>query len=99
MQLAQVQVVGARLITELIKATSIQALNIKAYLTHISLELDKEIDQIAICVYSGLLYHMVVKGRYTHLRRIFILLDVLKKQRLKLFDDNICKLEKNLLIL
>lgn len=42
MQLAQVQVLGARLIIGAFRATSMQVLNIEAYLTLIGLELDKK---------------------------------------------------------
>ncbi len=42
LQLAQLQVLGARLITGAFKATSTQALNVEAYLTTIGLEWDKK---------------------------------------------------------
>ena len=44
MQLAQVQALGARVITGAFKVTSVPALNIEAYLTPIKLELDKKTD-------------------------------------------------------
>lgn len=45
MQLAQVQPLGAPIITRAFKAISVPALNIEAYLTSIRLELDKKTDQ------------------------------------------------------
>lgn len=42
MQLTQVQALGAHLITRVIKATLAQVLNVEAYLTLISFDLDKK---------------------------------------------------------
>ena len=44
MQLAQVQALEASVITRAFKATSMQTLNIEAYLTPIGLKLDKKTD-------------------------------------------------------
>lgn len=61
MQLAQVQALGARLITRVFRATSVQALNIEAYLTPIGLELDRKTDQTAARLCSGPLYHTLTQ--------------------------------------
>ena len=94
MQLAQVQALGARLITGAFRATSTQALNIEAYPTPIGLELDRKTDQTAACLCSGPLYHTLTQGRSTHPRRIPTPLEVLKKRHTKLFGSNIHKLER-----
>ena len=94
MQLAQVQALGARLITGAFRATSTQALNIEAYLTPIGLELDRKTDQTAARLCSGPLYHTLTQGRSTHPRRIPTPLEVLEKRHAKLFGNNIHKLER-----
>lgn len=81
MQLAQVQALEIRLITKIFRITSVQALNVEAYLTSIGFKLDKKADQIATCLYFGLLYQIA-------------LLKVLNKRYAKLFSNNIYKLEK-----
>ena len=53
LQLAQVQALGARLITGTFKPISAQASNVEAYLTLIGLELDKRTDQAAARIFSG----------------------------------------------
>lgn len=62
MQLAQPQALRACLITEAFKAVSVQALNVKAYLTPIGLKLDKIADQIAACLGFGLLHHTLTQS-------------------------------------
>lgn len=59
MQLAQVKVFGAWLITEAFKATSTQTLNIEAYLILIRLKQNKKDDQTAARLYTGLL-HLII---------------------------------------
>ena len=67
-QLAQVQALGARAINGALKATSVQTLNIEAYLTPIGLELDKKADQTAARLYSGPLYSTITQNRSVHPR-------------------------------
>ena len=94
MQLAQVQALGARLITGAFKATSTQALNIEAHLIPIGLELDKKTNQTAARLYSGPLYPIITQDRSTHLRRTFTPLEILEKRHTKLLGSNIQELEK-----
>lgn len=94
MQLAQLQALGARLITGAFRATSTQALNIEAYLTPIGFELDRKTDQTAARLCSRPLYHTLTQGRSTHPRRIPTPLEVLEKRHAKLFGNNIHKLER-----
>lgn len=83
----------AYLITRVFKAISVQALIDEAYLTFISLELDKKIDWIVTCLCSGLLYHMLTQSRLTHPRWIFTPLEVFEKCYAKLFGNNIYKVK------
>ena len=78
MQLAQVQALGARLITGAFKATSTQTLNIETYLTPIKLELDKKVHQTAARLHSGTFYSTITQGRSTHPRRIHTPLEILE---------------------
>ncbi len=78
LKLIQVPTLGARLITGAYKATTSQALNVKAYLTTIGLELNKRTDQTAARLYSGPLYLTVTQSRSTHPRRILTPFEVLK---------------------
>ena len=94
MQLAQAQALGTRLITGAFKAISAQALNIEAYLTPIGFELDKKADQIGARLCSGPLYHTLTQNRSTHPRQIPALLEILEGRNVKLFGNNIHKLEK-----
>ena len=93
MQLAQAQALGARLITGAFKATSVQALNVEAYLTPIGFELDKKVDQTAACLCSGPLYQTLTQNRSTHPRRILAPLEILEERYAKLFGNNIHELE------
>lgn len=93
LQLAQIQVLRARLIIKLFKATSVQALNVEIYLTLIDFELDKKTNKIIACLCSELLYYTLTQSRFRHFRRIFIPLNVLKKRYAKLFSNNIYKIE------
>lgn len=88
-QLAQVQALGARLITGAFKATSAQALNVEAYLTPIGLELDKKAHQTAARLHSGSLYSTITQGRSTHPRRTPTPLEILEKYHTKLLRNNI----------
>ena len=93
LQLAQVQVLEALLITGKYKATSAQALNVEAYLTLIGLELDKRPDQRGARLCFGPLYSTLTQSRSTHPRKIFIPLEVFEKSYAKLFGNNIRKIE------
>ncbi len=93
MQLVQAQAMGARLITEVFKATSAQALNIEAYLTPIDLELDKKIIQTAARLFSGPLYHTLTQGRSTHVKQTLTRLETLEKYYVKFFGSKIDELE------
>lgn len=94
MQLAHIQALGISLITKAFRATSMQALNIKAYLTAIGLELDKKTNQTATHLCSGLLYHTLTQGRSLHLKQISTPLKILKKRHAKLFGNNIHNLKR-----
>lgn len=52
------QALETHLIIGVFKTTSAQALNMKVYLTPISFELDKKVDQTITCLYSKLLYYI-----------------------------------------
>ncbi len=93
-QLAQVQALGARLITGAFKATFTQVLYVETYLTPIGLELDKKAYQIAICLHSGSLYSTITQGRSTHPRQTLTPLEILKKRHTKLLRSNIQELER-----
>lgn len=84
------------LIIRIFKATLAQAVNIEAYLTLISFKLNKRIDQIAPHLYSKLLYYMLIQSWSTHLKQIFTPLEILKKCYVRLFSNNIYKVENKL---
>ena len=93
MQLAQAQALGARLITRVFKATSMQTLYVKAYLTLIGFELDKKVDQTTTRLCSGPLYQTLIPNQSTHPRQSFAPLKTLEERYTKLFGNNIHKLE------
>lgn len=93
-QLAQIQVLGTRLIIRVFKAISTQALNIETYLTLIGLELYKKVYQTAACLQSGSLYLTITQSRSTHLRQSLTLLEILEKHYTKLLGSNIQELKK-----
>ncbi len=84
-----------RLITGAFKATSAQALNIEAHLTHIDLELDKKTIQTAARFFSGPLYHTLTQGRFTHVKRALTPLENLEKYYVKFVGSNIDKLKRS----
>lgn len=93
-QLAQVQSLGARLITKAFKATSTQVLNIQTYLTPIGLVIDKKVHQTAARLHSGSLYSIITEGRSTQPRQTPTPLEVLEKRRTKLLGSSIQELER-----
>lgn len=60
LQLTQVQIKGAHIITRAFIVTFVQVLNIETYLTPITLELDKKADQIAAWLYLGPIYLTII---------------------------------------
>lgn len=94
MQLVQIQVLGARLITREFRATSMQVLNIEAYLTPIALGLDWKTDQIAARLYSRPLYQMLTQRRSIYFRQLPSSLKTLEKRHITLFSNNIHKLKR-----
>lgn len=83
---------GARLITGAFKATSAQALNIEAHLTHIGLELGKKTDQQQLAYTPGLYIIRSLKLIYASKMNPYPL-EVLEKRYTKVFGNNIHKLE------
>lgn len=94
--LAQMQVLKVYLITGIFKAISVQILNIKIYLICIGFKLDKKIDQTKTWLYFKFLYYTFTQSQFIHLKKTLTLLKVFKKCYIKLFNNNIHKLEKNL---
>ena len=94
-QLAQVQALGACVITRSFKATFVLALNIEAYLTPIRLELDKKTDQTAARLCLGPLYSTITQNRSVHPKRLLTPLETLEKRHAKLLKSSISKLEKD----
>ena len=66
----------------------------EVYLTSISFELDKKINQTATCLYFKPLYHIFIQSWSIYSKKILALFEVFKKCYAKLFDKNIHKLEK-----
>ena len=93
-QLVQVQALGTCVITGVFKATSVQTLNIEAYLTPIGLELDKKTNQTAARLCSGPLYSTITQNRSVHLRQLLTPLETLEKRYFRLLGSNISELEK-----
>lgn len=95
-QLAQVQALGAYIITRVFRAIPIQVLNTEAYLTFIRLELDKKTDQKAARLCLVPLYLTITQNRSVHPRRLLTPQETFEKRHIKLFGSSISKLEKRL---
>lgn len=80
------------LITRVFKVILVKALNVEAYLTLIGLKLNKKTNQIAICLYSNLLYHTFSQSQFIYLGQIFTPFKILEKHYAKFFDNKIRKL-------
>lgn len=94
MQLVQAQAIETHLIIRVFKANSSQALNIKAHLTFINLELDKKTFQTAVCLFSGLLYQTVTQSRSIYVSQTSTPLENFEKCYIKLVNNSIEELEK-----
>ena len=93
-QLAQVQALEARVITRAFKTTSVQALNIEAYLIPIRLELDKKTNQTAARLCWGFFYSTITQNRSVHPKQLPTPLETLEKRHIKLWESSISELEK-----
>lgn len=93
-QLAQVQALGACVISEVFKITSVQVLNINVYFTSIEMELDKKADQTATWLYLGLFYSTITQNKSVHLRSLLTPLKTLKKRHIRMLKSSISELEK-----
>lgn len=94
MQLVQAQALRVRLIIKAFKATSVQALNMKIYLTSIGFKPNKKADQTISCLCFGLLFHTFIQHQSIHPRQILVPLEILGKRYAKLFNNNVYKLKR-----
>lgn len=76
------------------KVISVQALNIKAYLTSIGLELDKKTDQTITQLYLNPLFSIIIQNWSVYATQLPTTLKILENYHIKLLKNSISELEK-----